>query len=224
MYCTNIYRVFSTWGIPLDIDWHTISLFDITQILSYEIKSYEHFINFISGCFLKPCVPAMGWPLVHAWFREYPSIHFPLIHPSIHMSVRLVVSQSVSHLIIIGSTFLLYVNKAFSCQIGLDNKCFGFIVILYYVRCISYGNRNCDLFGKRRAFPVWSKCCKFPTKQVVAVLDVLEFMERMAGWRSITRKTKGRQFDNFVVTGGIISCNDNLRCHQWPKSCQIGDM
>ena len=25
-------------------------------------------------------------------------------------------------------------------------------------------------------------------------------------------KPKGRQFDNFVVTGGTIGCNDNLRC------------
>ena len=38
-------------------------------------------------------------------------------------------------------------------------------------------------------------------------------------------KTKDRhQFDNFVVTGGTVSCrNDNLRCHQWPQSCQIDD-
>ena len=30
-----------------------------------------------------------------------------------------------------------------------------------------------------------------------------------------TLKTKGRQFDNFVITGGTVSCrNDNLQCHQ----------
>ena len=33
-------------------------------------------------------------------------------------------------------------------------------------------------------------------------------------WLSL--KTKGHQFDNFVVTGGNVSCrNDNLRCHHW---------
>ena len=40
-----------------------------------------------------------------------------------------------------------------------------------------------------------------------------------------TLKTKGRQFDNFVVTGGTVSCrHDNLRCHQWRQSCQIDDL
>ena len=30
------------------------------------------------------------------------------------------------------------------------------------------------------------------------------------------------QFDNFLMTGGTVSCrNDNLRRHQWWKSCQI---
>ena len=29
------------------------------------------------------------------------------------------------------------------------------------------------------------------------------------------------QFDNFVATGGTVSCHsDNLRCHQWRQSCQ----
>ena len=33
------------------------------------------------------------------------------------------------------------------------------------------------------------------------------------------------QFDNFVVTGGTVSCrNDNLRCHRWQQSCQIDDL
>ena len=33
------------------------------------------------------------------------------------------------------------------------------------------------------------------------------------------------QFDNFVVTGGTISCHyENLRCHQWQQSCQIDDL
>ena len=36
-------------------------------------------------------------------------------------------------------------------------------------------------------------------------------------------KTIGRQFDNFVVTGG--SCHhDNLRCHQWRQSCRIDNL
>ena len=51
----------------------------------------------------------------------------------------------------------------------------------------------------------------------------------MATWGTIalttTLKTKGRQFDNFVVTGGTVSCrHDNLRCHQWRQSCQIDDL
>ena len=38
----------------------------------------------------------------------------------------------------------------------------------------------------------------------------------------ISLKIKHRQFDNFVVAGGTVSChNDNLRCHQWRQSCQI---
>ena len=41
-------------------------------------------------------------------------------------------------------------------------------------------------------------------------------------WSITSLKTKGRQFDNFVVTGGTESYrNDNLRCHQSRKSCQI---
>ena len=37
-------------------------------------------------------------------------------------------------------------------------------------------------------------------------------------------KAKDRQFDNFVMTGGIVSCrNNNLRCHQSRQSCQIDD-
>ena len=37
---------------------------------------------------------------------------------------------------------------------------------------------------------------------------------------SQTLRTKGRQFDNFVVTGGTVSChNENLWCHQWWQSC-----
>ena len=38
-------------------------------------------------------------------------------------------------------------------------------------------------------------------------------------------KTKDYQFDNFVVTGGTVSChNDNLQCHQWWQSCQLDDL
>ena len=38
-------------------------------------------------------------------------------------------------------------------------------------------------------------------------------------------KTKDRQFDNVVVTGGTVSChNDNLWCQQWRQSCQIDDL
>ena len=39
-----------------------------------------------------------------------------------------------------------------------------------------------------------------------------------------TLKTKDNQFDNFVITGGTVSCrNDNLQYHQWWQSCQIDD-
>ena len=40
----------------------------------------------------------------------------------------------------------------------------------------------------------------------------------------ITLKSKGCQFDNFVVTGGTVvtGCHsDNSLCHQWQQSCQI---
>ena len=38
-------------------------------------------------------------------------------------------------------------------------------------------------------------------------------------------KMKDRQFDNFVVTGGTVSCHyDNLRCHQSRQSRQIDDL
>ena len=38
-------------------------------------------------------------------------------------------------------------------------------------------------------------------------------------------KTKCYQFNNFVVTGGTVSCReDNLRCHQWLQICQIDDL
>ena len=38
-------------------------------------------------------------------------------------------------------------------------------------------------------------------------------------------KTKDWQFDNFVVTGGTVSCrNDTLRCQLWPQSCNIDDL
>ena len=38
-----------------------------------------------------------------------------------------------------------------------------------------------------------------------------------------TVKTKARQFDNFVVTGGTVIChNDKLRNHQWRQNSQIG--
>ena len=36
-----------------------------------------------------------------------------------------------------------------------------------------------------------------------------------------TLKTKDCQFDNFVATGGTLSCHyDNLQWHQWRQNCQ----
>ena len=41
----------------------------------------------------------------------------------------------------------------------------------------------------------------------------------------ISLKTKDHQFDNFVITGGTVSCHyDNLQCHQWQQSRQIDDL
>ena len=41
----------------------------------------------------------------------------------------------------------------------------------------------------------------------------------------ISLKTKYRQSDNFVITGGTVSCHyENLRCHQWWWSCQIDNL
>ena len=38
-------------------------------------------------------------------------------------------------------------------------------------------------------------------------------------------KTKDRLFDNFVATGGPVSCHsDNLRCHQWRKRYRNDDV
>ena len=38
-------------------------------------------------------------------------------------------------------------------------------------------------------------------------------------------RIKDCQFDNFVVTGGTVSCRyDNIRCHQSRQSCQIDDL
>ena len=43
--------------------------------------------------------------------------------------------------------------------------------------------------------------------------------------QKICTEKKDRQFDNFVVTGGTVSCrNDNLWCHQSRQSCQIDDL
>ena len=38
-------------------------------------------------------------------------------------------------------------------------------------------------------------------------------------------KTKDSLFDNFVVTGGTVSCrHGNLRCRHWRQSCQNGEL
>ena len=40
-----------------------------------------------------------------------------------------------------------------------------------------------------------------------------------------TMRTKDRQYDNFVATGGIVSCHyDNLLCHQAWQICQTDDL
>ena len=38
-------------------------------------------------------------------------------------------------------------------------------------------------------------------------------------------KTKDRQFDNVVITGGTVICHKgNLWCPQWRQNCQIDDL
>ena len=44
-------------------------------------------------------------------------------------------------------------------------------------------------------------------------------------FKYVALKTKGRQFDNFVVISDTLSChNDNLRRHQLRQSCQIDNI
>ena len=68
----------------------------------------------------------------------------------------------------------------------------------------------------RQMFPFDDVIMQFHIMHVTAVLFV-RVCEKVL-WRFNTcnaLKTKGRQFDNFVVTGGTVSCrNDNLLCHQ----------
>ena len=50
------------------------------------------------------------------------------------------------------------------------------------------------------------------------------FIATISEEKLYTLKTKSRQFDNFVVTGGTVNChNDNLRCQQRRQCCQIID-
>ena len=50
-------------------------------------------------------------------------------------------------------------------------------------------------------------------------------MRMILGNIFLTLKTKGRQIDNIVVTGGTVSCqNDNLRSQQWRQCCQLDDL
>ena len=56
----------------------------------------------------------------------------------------------------------------------------------------------------------------FPRAYVV--MAAMNMMKR----NTVTLKRKGRQFDNFFVIGGTVSCrNDNLRCHQWQKVVKL---
>ena len=103
--------------------------------------------------------------------------------------------------------------------------------------------------------PLWSPCHYSPVPSTsmstgewtkVGLLQVNE-LKILHGhpslnfmyWCTVTLKRKDPQFDNFVITGGTVSCrndnlwchqwwqscrNDNLWCHQWWKSCQIEDL
>ena len=78
----------------------------------------------------------------------------------------------------------------------------------------SYRKQNC-MYGQCSKIPNQVKCLHaFSTCQQLPCRNAM-----------VSSKTKGRQFDNFVVIGGTISCsNDNLRCHQWWRSCQSDDL
>ena len=58
--------------------------------------------------------------------------------------------------------------------------------------------------------------CLFGTTTVITLINTTVMH---------VKTMKGRQFDDFVVAGGTLSCrNDNLRCHQWRQTCQIDDL
>ena len=77
-------------------------------------------------------------------------------------------------------------------------------------------------------------CCDIPIAKLNMQMHMLKWnffkfililLFHMCSTIVISLKTKGRQFDNFAVTGGTVSCrNDNLRCNQWRQSCQIGKL
>ena len=74
-------------------------------------------------------------------------------------------------------------------------------------------------FLKRKASGLFSQCQYCERAAMEFQLIILVYNKVRC---ATTLKTKGCQFDNFVVTGGTVSCrNDNLRCHQWRRSCQI---
>ena len=43
-------------------------------------------------------------------------------------------------------------------------------------------------------------------------------------WVSALTESKRSSIWHLCATVGIISCNDNLRCHQWRQSCHIDDL
>ena len=62
----------------------------------------------------------------------------------------------------------------------------------------------------------------FSFKKIAIEILKLYRLCRVVAIFVISLKTIDRQFDNFVVTGGTVSCHyDNLRCHHWQQSCQI---
>ena len=57
----------------------------------------------------------------------------------------------------------------------------------------------------------------------ILVIKYTTLAKYQEGFHSL--KTRGRQFDNFDVTGGNRNWrNGNLRCHQWRQSSQIDDL
>ena len=63
---------------------------------------------------------------------------------------------------------------------------------------------------------------------LIFIMSILFLERQLLYWsgaqESLKTKWQQKQFDNFVITRGTVSCHiDNLQCHQWWDNCQIDD-